>query len=171
MEAVQVEGDEFSDADAGGVHQLQHGGVATGLGGFVLEWLAEEGVHLGGAHRLWDGLGGAGRVDFGGGVGGEVASIDEEGAEGFHGGDLAGDGGFCVLALVEVSEEIEDELSVDRLHAGGVAIVGTVVGGWFSRGGEAREAAEIVSIGVDGVLGGAAFGGQVVQEVFYSIQH
>ena len=101
----------------------------------------------------------------------KLARIDEEGAEGLHGGDLAGDGGSCVLALVEVSKEIEDELSVDRLHVGSVATVGAVVGSGLPGGGEAREAGEIVSIGVDGVLGGAAFGGQVVQELFYSIQH
>ena len=157
---VDGEADELADTEAGGVEGLEDGAVAEAEGGLLVGG-GEELVHVALEEELGEAAALAGGGEADGGVGGGCAVGFEVAVEGAEGGELAGDGGSGVVILVEVGEEAPEV-------------------GWAEVGPGAGEARllhkagallEVVGIGADGRLGGAAAVLEFGEKGVYGLVH
>jgi len=157
---VDGEADELADAEAGGVEGFEDGAVAKPEGGFRVGG-GEELVHVALEEELGEAAALAGGGEADGGVGGGCAAGFEVAIEGAEGGELAGDGGSGVVLFVEVGEEAPEV---------GWADVGP-------GGGEARllkkssTLLEVVGVGAEGGVGGAAGVPEFGEECVYGLVH
>ncbi|MFT7172955.1 MAG: hypothetical protein ACI9NQ_001173 [Paracoccaceae bacterium] len=110
VDAVDIEGGEFGEAEAGRVEEFEDGGVALAHpeGGLALELGLhgefEEFFDLGESEDDGEGLVGFGEFDFGEGAFGIAATVDEEFVKGAVGGEAEADGGAGEAVFLELEE-------------------------------------------------------------------
>lgn len=110
VDAVDVEGGEFGEADSGGVEEFEDGGVAFAHPerGLALELglhgKFEEFFDLGEGEDDGEGLVGFGEFDFGDGAFWVAAAVDEEFVEGAVSGEAESDGGAGEAVFLELEE-------------------------------------------------------------------
>ena len=160
VDVADVEFDEFVEAEAGAVEELEDGGVALGgpdggtLGafGFEGEGEGEELVDLAEGEDDGEGALGFGELDFEEGIGGEAGAAGEEFEEAAEGGELDADGGAAEVAFHEHEEP-------------GAEVVGGEVGPGAEGGEAGAEGAEALGVVLQGEGGGVAFDLHELQEL------
>lgn len=157
---VDGEADELADAEAGGVEGFEDGAVAEPEGGFVVG-RGEELLHVALVEELGEAAALAGGGEADGGVGGGGAAGFEVAIEGAEGGELAGDGGSGVVLFVEVGEEAPEVGRADVGPGAGEARL-------LKKGGALLE---VVGVGAEGRLGGAAAVLEFGEKGVYGLVH
>ena len=104
VDVFDVEGDEFTGAHSGSVHELEDRAVADRLGAGACGY-GQKGVDLFHGESLGEGSSDAGGGEVVHRVGIYHSFVEEESEQGFCGGDLAGFGGVGVSAFVEIKYE------------------------------------------------------------------
>ena len=157
---VDGEADELADAEAGGVEGFENRPVAEPEGGFVVG-RGEELLHVALVEELGEAAALAGGGEADGGVGGGCAAGFEVAIKGAEGGELASDGGSGVVLFVEVGEEAPEVGRADVGPGAGEARL-------LKKGGALLE---VVGIGAEGGVGGAAAVLEFGEEGVYGSVH